>query len=66
MASIAEPTPRPRRKGRRWRAVRLLEFLAGVGPDSERVQRWLDAHQAVALAVMLLCALAVMTADSWF
>lgn len=43
----------------------LLEFLAGVGPDSERAQRWLDAHPAVALAVMLLCALAVTTADGW-
>lgn len=33
---------------------------------AERVGEWMDGHPAVALAFMLLCALAVTTADSWF
>lgn len=45
--------------------MRLLEFLCGVGPESERVGMWLDAHPAAAVALMLLCALACATADGW-
>lgn len=45
--------------------MRLLEFLCGVGPASEGLGAWLDAHPAAAAALMLLCALACATADGW-
>lgn len=45
--------------------MRLLEFLCGVSPASERVGRWFDAHPAAAAALMLLGALACATADGW-
>lgn len=46
--------------------MRLLDFIVGVGPDSERLGAWLDAHPGAALALMLLAAIAVTTADGWF
>lgn len=46
--------------------MRLLEFIVGVGPDSERLGVWLDERPWAALALMALCALAVMTADGWW
>lgn len=44
----------------------MLELLCGVGPVPERVSAWLGRHPGVAAALMLLCALAVTTADGWF
>lgn len=41
----------------------LLELLTGTHPASVRIGGWLDAHPWAALAVMLLGALACVTAD---
>lgn len=46
--------------------MRLLDFILCVGPDSERLGAWLDAHPRAAALVMALAALAVMTADGWW
>lgn len=44
----------------------LLEFLAGTHPASVRIGEWLDEHPLAALSIMLLGALACVTADGWF
>lgn len=44
----------------------LLELACGVGPAHDRASAWLDRHPGVCLAVMLLAALACVTADGWF
>lgn len=46
--------------------MRPLDLVLGVGADSGRAWGWLDAHPGACLVIMLLCALAVCTADGWF
>ena len=46
--------------------MRLMEALCGCSPASRRLSAWLGEHPAAAAALMLLCALACMSADSWF
>lgn len=46
--------------------MRLLDLLAGVGPVPERVGGWLDERPWACALLMLLCALAVCTADGWW
>lgn len=46
--------------------MRPLDLVLGVGPESERLGAWLDAHPWAAAIVMALAALATMTADGWW
>lgn len=43
----------------------LLELMTGTHPASVRIGEWLDEHPLAALSVMLLGALACVTADGW-
>ena len=52
-----------RARGRRCKM--LLELMTGTHPASVRIGEWLDEHPLAALAVILLGALACVTADGW-
>lgn len=43
--------------------MRLVEFVLGVGPESERASEWLDSHPAASLAIFL--ALAALSMVRW-